>query len=237
MEFYYKIADLNVKMDTFGRTLTQAEPYRCPPVEQPDISLADCWKLIQPLAPQYNQDDCEYMGTGGCFYLELLRHSGMMLHSSAVILDGRAYLFTAPSGTGKSTHTQLWLQQFGSRAQILNDDKPALRKMDGTWYAYGTPWSGKTNLNIPTRAPLAGICMLERGPENRIAPAGCKEALLYLMSQTQRPRQKELAENFLVLLDDLITTVPLWKLQCNMDPQAAQVSCNAMSGVRKDGKQ
>lgn len=230
MELYYRIADLTVKMDTFGRTLTQAEPYRCQPVEQPDICVEGYWEALRETAPHLSPDECEYINTGSDFYLQLLKHRGLVLHASAVVLDERAYLFTAPSGTGKSTHTQLWLRLFGERAEILNDDKPALRKVDETWYAYGTPWSGKNDLNIPKRAPLAGICVLERGEENRIVPATGKETVSFLMSQTIRPSQKELAWNLLALMDDLMKTVPVWKLQCNTDIQAAQVSCEAMTG-------
>ena len=234
MELFYRIADLTVKMETFGRTLTQAEPYRCQPVEQPDLCVKGYWETLQKIAPHLDRDECEYINTGTSFYLQLLKHQGLLLHASAVVLDGKAYLFTAPSGTGKSTHTQLWLKKFGSRAKILNDDKPALRKVDGIWYAYGTPWSGKYDLNIPEQAPLAGICILERGEENRIAPAAGKTTVSFLMSQTVRPPQKELAWNLLELMDDLMKQVPMWKLQCNTDIQAAQVSCDAMTG--KDWK-
>lgn len=230
MELYYKIADLTVKMDTFGRTLTQAEPYRCQPVEQPDICVEGHWEALRETAPHLDRDECEYINSGSFFYLQMLKHKGLVLHASAVILDDRTYLFTAPSGTGKSTHTQLWLRKFGSRARILNDDKPVLRQMDGTWYAYGTPWSGKGNLNSPERAPLAGICILERGEENRIAPATGKETVSFLMSQTIRPPERELAWNLLGLMDDLMKKVPVWKLQCNTDLQAAQISCDAMTG-------
>ena len=230
MELFYRIADLTVKMETFGRTLSQAESYRCQPVERPDFCVEGHWEALQKTAPQLNPDECEYINTGSDFYLQLLKHQGLVLHASAVVLDGQAYLFTAPSGTGKSTHTQLWLRLFGNRAKILNDDKPALRKVDGIWYAYGTPWSGKTDLNIPERAPLAGICILARGAENRIVPAMGKETVTFLMSQTIRPSKKELAWNLLELMDDLIKTVPIWNLQCNTDIQAAQVSCDAMTG-------
>ena len=76
----------------------------------------------------------------------------MLLHSSAVVVDGYAYLFSADSGTGKSTHTGLWKQHFGDRAYIINDDKPAIRKVDGEWYVFGTPWSGKTDTSVNPRA-------------------------------------------------------------------------------------
>lgn len=234
MERYYQIADLTVRMDTFGRTERQAESYRCPAVTQPDICVRGNWETVQEAAPHLDRDTAEYLGTGGSFYSQLLRHGGMMLHASAVILDGWAYLFTAPSGTGKSTHTQLWLRQFGSRARILNDDKPALRQVDGVWYAYGTPWSGKTDWNLPQRAPLAGICILTRGEENRIRQIPGNAAVGFLLSQTLRPPKKEPAGTLLELMDALLTAVPMWKLECNMEPQAARISYEAMSAGRKE---
>ena len=234
MEYYYKIADLIIRMESFGKTVKQAEPYRCEPVERADMTVRSNWRAIKADAPHLSDESCEYIGTATNFYLKLLDFDGLMLHASAVMMDGKAYLFTAPSGTGKSTHTQLWLRNFGDRPQILNDDKPALRLIDGVWYAYGTPWSGKSDLNIPARATLAGVCVLERGEQNRIAPFRGKEAVQMLCSQTVRPVNATMAMRYLTLLDKLITQVPVWKLSCNMDPQAALVSYEAMSGERKD---
>ena len=92
----------------------------------------------------YPVDSSEYTWFGYRFYCELIHHSGFFLHASAVSLDNRAYLFSADSGTGKSTHTGLWLEYFGKgRAFLINDDKPALRKGDSGYLACGTPFSGK----------------------------------------------------------------------------------------------
>lgn len=234
MDQYYKIADLTVLMNTFGKTAAQAEPYRCRCVEQPDLTVQSKWQRIKEQAPELSDETCEYISTGTSFYMQLLRYNGMLLHASAVMLSGRAYLFTAASGTGKSTHTQLWVQQFAPHAQILNDDKPALRLTDGIWYAYGTPWSGKTDLNIPAKVLLGGICVLTRGEENRIWPIAGEEAIRALMSQTLRPRTPEGRIRQLELMDRLLTQVPIWKMECNMDPQAAQMSFEAMSGGGKE---
>ena len=95
-------------------------------------------------------------------------YNGLMLHASAAALGGRAYLFSGPCGRGKSTHTRLWQQTFGEAVQVFNDDKPALRRLDGRWYAYGTPWCGKDGINLNQKWPLGGICFLEKSQENRI---------------------------------------------------------------------
>lgn len=230
MEQYYKIAGLTVKMDSFGRTVEQAAPYACPPCEAPQIVIESNWPEMKAKYPSWPDELGEYMATGSSFYKQLLDFGGMMLHSSAVVVDGQAYLFTADSGTGKSTHTKLWLQKFGDRAFILNDDKPALRLEDDGWYAYGTPWSGKHDISVDTRVPLAGIAVVERGEENSIEPFGGITAIHAILKQVNRPKQKEYREKLLELLDKLITQVPVWKLRCNMEPEAAEVSYQAMSG-------
>ena len=231
---YYKIAGLQVEMDSFGRTVTQAEPYRCEPFEKADIVIQSKWEALKERAPYLSDDSCEYLSTGSSFYRQLLQYEGMLLHSSAVMMDGKAYLFTAPCGTGKSTHTQLWLRVFGERANILNDDKPALRLEKGVWYAYGTPWSGKTDQNTNCKVPLAGICVLGRGIENKIRPYGGAKAVHDILEQTARSADAAFMVTLLELLDKLVTAVPVWKLECNMDPQAALVSYEAMSGKGKE---
>ena len=228
MKKFYRIAGLQVEMESFGRTVSQAEPYRCEPVDKVDIVIQSNAKALKERAPYLSDDSCEYLSTGGSFYRQLLSFDGMLLHSSAVMVDGRAYLFSAPCGTGKSTHTQLWLREFGHRAKILNDDKPALRLEDGLWYAYGTPWSGKHDYSINTKVPLAGICLLNRGEENKIAPYGGAKAVHDILAQTARSADPSFMIKLLELLDKLVTMVPVWKLECNMETDAVEVAYNAM---------
>ena len=228
MTQYYKIANLTVAMDSFGRTVEQAEPYLCAPAK-PDITIQSDWRAFQAKQPHLSDEDSEYLTSGGNFYRQLLNFDGMLLHSSAVVRDGKAYLFTAACGTGKSTHTKLWLKNFPD-AFILNDDKPALRLEDGKFYAYGTPWSGKTAQNRNVRVELGGICVLRRGAENKIEPYSGRAALHDIMEQTARSRDPALMGKLLELLDKLMQTAKIWKLECNMEPEAAIVSYNAMKG-------
>ena len=232
MTNYYKIADLVVAMDSFGRTVQQAEPYLIEADDgiTPDIEIKSSYESLKKTAPHLSDEDCEYLTSGGSFYRQLVRHGGMLIHSSAVLMDGRAYLFTAPCGTGKSTHTKLWLKAFSDRARILNDDKPAIRLVDGKWYAYGTPWSGKYDININTRAELAGICVLGRGEVNKIERFTGAKAVHALLEQTARVNNPEFMGNMLTLLDKLFASVPVWKMECNMDVSAAIMSHAAMSG-------
>lgn len=230
---HYCIAGLHVAMESFGRTLAQAEAYEVPLSGEPDIIIRTDPKIMHQSYPYLSLDDCEYICTGASFYTHLLQYNGIMLHSSCVAVDDRAYLFTAPSGTGKSTHTKLWLERFGDRAYILNDDKPALRLEDGVWYAYGTPWSGKYDINRNVRVPVGGIAVLERGVDNYIAPYNGFPAIASVLDQMLRPNGEEYRIKILEILDKLMSDVPVWKLTCNMDPDAVTVAYGAMSGKER----
>lgn len=230
----YLIAGLRIRMDTWGRTEKQAAPYLTETEGQADLVITSDPDSLREKQPHLSLDDCEYLSSGGSFYRQLLKYSGMMLHASAVVMDGYAYLFCAPCGTGKSTHTTMWRETFGhDRVIMLNDDKPALRLEGGCWYAYGTPWSGKTDQNTNVRVPLGGVCVLTRGETNEIAPFGGAQATLAILEQTARPAGAEARGQLLELIDSLLTTVPVWELKCTPTHDAARVSQKAMSEEAK----
>ena len=159
----------------------------------------------------------------------LLDYDTLLLHGSTIAVDGSAYLFTARSGTGKSTHTRLWREVFGQRAVMINDDKPFLQLTDGQILAYGSPWSGKHGLDTNISAPLRGICLLERGAENQIRPAEPSQLLPMLQKQAYLPMNPEKHPKFFQLLHTLAHQIPLWYMTCTKDPAAAQIAFAAMS--------
>lgn len=114
----------------------------------------------------------------------------------------------------------------------MNDDKPALRCEEGVWYAYGTPWSGKYDMNCNRRVPLAGVCYLSRGEENQIRPLTGAKAIYALLEQTVRPAQEQLRGQLLELLDRLLRQVPVWEMHCTPEPEAARMAQKAMSENR-----
>ena len=154
----------------------------------------------------------------------------LLFHGSAVSFDGGAYIFTAPSGTGKSTHTNLCAALYKERFFYINDDKPLLRLIDGCWYVYGTPWDGKHRLSTNTRAPLKGICFLERGPSNHIVRAGSAEMFPRLLGQTFRPSEPTSLAKVLSL-SMILSRTPLWKLSCTISREAAELSLPTMARV------
>lgn len=236
MTQYYRIADLIVAIDSFGRVIEQAKPYLIDNTDEvaPDIEIKSDFSWLKEKAPHLSDEDCEYLSSGGAFYRKLIKYDGMMLHSSAVMMDGKAYLFSAPCGTGKSTHTKLWQTVFGEdKVKMLNDDKPAIRFVDGEWYAYGTPWSGKYDISTNTRVQLGGICMLRRGEVNKIEPYGGPAAVKEILEQTARVSHPEYMMNMLGLIDKLLLKVPVWRMECNMDPEAAILSHKVMAEAKK----
>lgn len=235
MEYTYKIAGLLVNMDSFGFVVHRALPYQVEYSPNADITIVSDWQAYKKRVPGASVHFCEYTSTAIDFYDKILDFDAMLLHSSAVVIDGKAYLFTANSGTGKSTHTSLYRRVFGDdRARILNDDKPVVRCENGEFVAYGTPWSGKTDLNLNLRVPIGGICVLQRGEENEISRLPARKALYALLPQTVRPKDNEKMEKLLQFLDRLLDSVPVWTMKCNMEPEAARVSYAAMSGQGKD---
>lgn len=163
--------------------------------------------------------------------MELLNRDTILLHGSTVGVDGQAYLFTAPCGTGKSTHTRFWREVFGQRSLMVNDDKPFLQIIDSGVLAYGSPWSGKHGLDTNICLPLKGICFLQRGTENRIFRAKPEDWLDVLCHQSLIPEDSCGREKALALVRSLSRKVPLWEMECTKDPAAAMVSYEAMSGV------
>lgn len=162
---------------------------------------------------------------------ELLNRDTVLLHGSTVGLDGNAYLFTAPCGTGKSTHTRLWREAFGSRTVMVNDDKTFLRITPSGVLAFGSPWSGKHGLATNICLPLRGICFLSRGKENVLQPELPEEAMPEMLHQCLIPEDAAGANQAHELLKRLAQVVPLWKLECTKDQEAAHGSYRAMSEV------
>ena len=156
--------------------------------------------------------------------------SVFLMHGSCVAVDGAAYLFCAPSGTGKSTHARLWRELLGERAAMVNDDKPLVRVLGEGAVAYGTPWDGKHRLSNDVAVPLRAVCLLSRGEDNHIEQVPVAGAYPALLRHVYRPLDSTALALTLGLVDRLVACVDLWRLQCNTDIEAAELSFSAMSG-------
>ncbi len=158
----------------------------------------------------------------------LLDHDILLFHSSALAVGGKAYLFAAPSGTGKSTHTRLWRERFGEKVTMINDDKPLLKVTEEKVTVYGTPYGGKDGIQTNTSAEVGGIVLLHRAAENTITPIGADEAFPALLNQTYRRNDPAGMEKTLDLVWRL-TKLPLFSLGCTISAEAAEIAYAALT--------
>ena len=160
---------------------------------------------------------------------ELFLRDTLVFHGSVVAVDGEAYLFTAKSGTGKSTHTRLWRELFGERAVMVNDDKPFLRMTEEGVIAYGSPWNGKHGLGSNIAVPLKAICILERAEVNHIQQIPPVYALNMLIQQSNRPVNGAMMGKYMELIDQLSRKVDFYRMGCNISLEAAKLAYETMS--------
>jgi hypothetical protein len=161
-----------------------------------------------------------------CDYI--VRRGGFFLHCSCLRIDGAAVIFTAPSGTGKSTHAALWRRHFGDRVTMINDDKPLVREESGGFVIYGTPWNGKHRIGSNISAPIKAMLFLEQAKENYTKPLEPIAALSLLLQQTVRPTDPGEMSLLLDMLGRLIETVPMIRLGCNISDEAVVTAYDAV---------
>lgn len=227
----YEIAGLKILMTTyFDRVKDLAKEYLAKsewdePDHELNLGLEFYDSLKKDDLENIPDETVEYVTTGALFNRFLIAHNGIMLHSSAVVVDGYAYLFSADSGTGKSTHTNLWLDKFEDDAFIINDDKPAIRKIDGEWYVFGTPWCGKNNTNKNAKAKLGAIVFLERSEENWIEEENIQDAIKKFFKQTtRRLNYEENMDKVLSTMESMLSEVPIFKMGCDISEDAAKMA-------------
>jgi len=225
-----KIADLIAEIPTADGLAVRCKDYLWEETAQPDIVVREALYRKELFAPGIPMKSVAYVEAAFQFYRQLLKYDGFYLHSSAVVYEGKAYLFSGRSGEGKSTHTRLWQDTFGGDTRVINDDKPALRYIDGVWYAYGTPWCGKDGININEKAPLAGICFLKQAPHNRIRQLTPAEAMQKILGQTiHRLDDVQNLDALLGHLERLLAQIPVFELENLPEPAAALLSRETMS--------
>lgn len=161
-----------------------------------------------------------------CDYI--IRRGGFFLHCSCLKYKGKAIIFTAPSGTGKSTHADLWMKHFGDAVEMINDDKPLVREQEDGFVIYGTPWRGKHNRGANISAPVGAVFFLAQAPDNSTEPVDSFTALSLLMQQTVIPHSKEDTSALLEMLGRLIEQVPMYRLYCNISDEAVTTALSVL---------
>ena len=159
---------------------------------------------------------------------QLPEYNRFVFHGAAIEYGGNAYLFTAPSGTGKTTHINLWRQYLGDRVKIINGDKPIINVADSPM-VYGTPWAGKEGLHRNANAPLKAICILKQGKTNSIKMLNTNDAINHLMRQVYLPQNVMALSKTLQLLGDMLQKTQVYLLECDVSKQAFEASFNEMT--------
>ena len=152
----------------------------------------------------------------------------LCIHAAVVSCGGKGYLFLGPSGTGKSTHAQLWLKHFEG-TELVNDDNPVVR--DGV--AYGSPWSGKTPCYRNVSVPIGGIVRLSQAPYNEIRRLSGIEAYVDLAESVGgKVWDSRIAEGLHQTENRLAQTIPMWHLECLPDEAAARLCYKTINCIK-----
>lgn len=152
-------------------------------------------------------------------------HQTLLIHASCIMRGDTAYPFIAPSGTGKSTHTALWLKHIEG-CELLNDDNPIVRILDdGKPYIYGSPWSGKTPCYRNLMAQLGAVTRIERAPQNSIEKLAPVQAFASLLPACSSMKwDSKIYNNICDTVTRIIETTPIYTLHCLPDEEAAKLS-------------
>lgn len=232
MKYTLKIMDLIVKIDVKYQLLKdRIQPYIIENNDSFDIEInVNQERLIKGKEemPHLTLEEIEYIFSSVVFYREILKFDAFVIHSSAVVVDGKTYAFSARSGVGKSTHTNLYLERFKG-SFIVNDDKPAFRYIDGEFKVYGTPWSGKNDISKNEGYPLQGLCFINRSQgSNIVRPISTKKAIYKIIEQTLMPKKLENLDLLMKLIEKLVMMYNVSEMFCDISIDACETSYRYM---------
>lgn len=178
----------------------------------------------------------EFTAVLNALIIKLFSFNAFILHSSAVSVGGVGVLFSAPSGTGKTTHTRLLKKVYGDKVYVVNGDKPLITYRNDKFFMSGTPWCGKEMISQNTTVPLDVVCFVERSDKNSIEKIDAKTAIKKLFSQVTLPKDDvESVQKYLVILNEMFSKVKFCVLKCNMQESAAIVSYNYLTLLKNKG--
>lgn len=230
----YRIADLNIKLTIEeAKTLELFVPYQIPGAEcihveaaaTPEKRLREAVMEGGRTAPSWLQ---ELNALYRMISEQMPRYNGMMIHASALSMEGKGFLLSGKSGAGKSTHARMWRETFQDSVMMINDDKPLLRRNGETFFIYGTPVDGKHRLSSNTKAPLCGICFICQGDANKIRRLSASEALPKVLEQIYRNEDRTYMFKLLELADRLLKETPVYELTCTVSHEAAKLAYQMM---------
>ncbi len=206
--------------------LTDREPVFS--VYAEDDRLAEMREYSPDMRDEFLERDAIYSAIAS----RLPFYDRVSLHGACIAYKGKGILFTAASGTGKSTHIGLWKKHIGADVDIINGDKPIFHIEEDKIIAYDTPWCGKEGWNRKHSAPMGAICFIRRTEDgvNRIRPVDPDEAISLMLRQMFHPYEPEATGLMLELFDRMLETLPMYLLECDISEDAVRCSFEALTG-------
>ncbi|QTE75012.1 hypothetical protein JS518_03755 [Clostridiales bacterium FE2010] len=239
MEFTIRVANRYILIHSvYSRVYELCKPYLAEGNVIPDIEIRitddlineEAERIISTSVKVTDIRNTEWMLLHRMISEALLAYDTMLMHGAVIAVDNKAYMFTAKSGTGKTTHIQSWLTNNDS-AYVVNGDKPyiIIPKTDECPMVCGSPWAGKEKMQTNTIVPLKAIVLMERADENRIERVSLVQILPDLLQQVYQPESREKMRQILTLIQRLSKNVSFWRFHFNnFKDDCFAVSYNAL---------
>lgn len=241
--FTIKLADINIKVICLYKTtlkfckdyLSKEKEEFTIEITENDIENENIKSIHEDIiegrkVKKYKRNYLETLALYRKIAEKLIDYDILLFHASVLEANGEGFIFSAKSGTGKSTHARLWTEVFGKNVIMINDDKPLLKVIGDKVIAYGTPWNGKHGIGNNKSAIVKGLCFLEKNEDNSILQLDKLQAYTMLIQQSYRIDNNKKMEKILMLLDKIAFNVNMYKLKCNMEKDAPIVAYNGMKG-------
>ena len=225
MDFSIRVANRHILIHSVYQNIYKfCEPYRIKESTMPDMEIRTNEEMIHAEAEKIRSSPGHAIDLSGVERMvvlrliteEMLSFETLLMHGAVVAVGNEAYMFTANSGTGKTTHIQNWLDK-SNNAYVVNGDKPfvIVPRENEFPMVCGSPWAGKENLQTNAIVPLKAIVLLERASENHIDRISFVQAFPFLLQQVYHPSSKEKMSKTLQLMQRLYPTTSYWRFQCN----------------------
>ena len=230
-ELTVRFADINIKINTHYDYMHKLCKDYIVDTDEYEIEVypGTDYKHFMNDNPIFSEEYCESMSLYEEIGKQLPKYNAFIMHGAVITYQDKALMFTAKSGTGKTTHIKLWRQYFKNDVDIVNGDKPIVRVFDDGIKVYGTPYCGKERWHKNRSAYLHSICIIKRGLENNIRKISSEDAIIPLYQQLFVPKDsEEIAGKILELYNQLLTSIPLYVLQCDISQETVEVAYKGM---------
>ena len=237
--FFTKIAELTIRIDcTDPYVRDLCDDYIVHPPRDIDIlaeaTETDVRQEMEEGVTHHSYGYCESVCIYRSIAEQLPTFDGFVIHGAAIEIDGKGYIFIAPSGTGKSTHISMLMKLIPERIKIVNGDKPIIRRIKGRFYVCSTPWAGKEGWQRNAIVPLNGICILRRAEKNTIQKVNPSDYFDDIIRQIYLPVNNDTLIKTLDLVNDMSICADFLLLHCNTAPDAPEVSLSMILQTDND---